>query len=170
MKNSLHAQDFEGKVAFFDIDGVLAPFRFNGHVRHYDPPMGVNAEELESGIFLKREPCKHMQDIVNSINTRRNIVVTGYIEERDGIKSDRERHDKRLWIAQHYPEVSDIIFVKYGDNKADYILNYCRGRGIDLKNTIFVGDEIHYLAEAEHWGIPSWHTSSLMDFFKEESL
>lgn len=168
LKNSLYAHDFENKVAFFDIDGVLAPFRFNGHITHLETSMGVNAKELESGVFKNRLPSRHVQSIVKEIKTRKNVVITGYIEERDGIKSTKERDDKEFWIRANYPEISDIIFVRFGEQKAQYIVEYCNEHNINIADAIFIDDELYYLKEAERLGISSWHTSSLMDFYKEE--
>ena len=52
---------------FWDIDGTLAPYRFNGHI--LDPNgtnNGMSLKEIEDGIFLDRKPSKHMQ------NTKKN--------------------------------------------------------------------------------------------------
>lgn len=144
LKNSLYASDFKGKVAFFDIDGVLAPFRFNGHITHLDTMMGVNVEELESGVFKNRIPSRHVQSIVKDIETKRNVVITGYIEERDGIKSTKERDDKEFWVRTNYPEIDDIIFVRFGKQKAQYIVEYCDKHNIDIADAIFIDAELHY--------------------------
>lgn len=52
----------KGKIIFWDIDGVLASYRFNNHVGIDDGTHnGMSKEEVDNGCFLYRKPSKHMQ-------------------------------------------------------------------------------------------------------------
>ena len=52
------------KYVFWDIDGTLAPYRFNDHVSDPDgTDNGMSLREIEDGIFLTREPSKQMQKL-----------------------------------------------------------------------------------------------------------
>ena len=54
-KDMITKKDLDGKYVFWDIDGTLAAYRFNGHVA--DPTgtdNGMSLKEIEEGIFLTR--------------------------------------------------------------------------------------------------------------------
>ena len=81
--DSITIADTRGKFIFWDIDGTLAPYRFNGHV---GDPNGTNngqsIEEIEVGIFLERNPSKHMQKVL--IKKWRNFMNTMIISDFAG--------------------------------------------------------------------------------------
>ena len=53
MKNgSVEKSDLENKYIFWDIDGTLAPYRFNDHVADLDGTCnGMSLHEIEEHIF-----------------------------------------------------------------------------------------------------------------------
>ena len=62
---SVRKSDLENKYVFWDIDGTLAPYRFNDHVS--DPEgtnNGMSLKEISEHIFLTRKPSQHMMKIV----------------------------------------------------------------------------------------------------------
>lgn len=66
----------ENKYVFWDIDGTLAPYRFNGHVADPDgTDNGMSLKEIGDGIFLTREPSEHMRNVLNTCNAKENIVM-----------------------------------------------------------------------------------------------
>lgn len=69
MKNgSARKSDLENKYVFWDIDGTLAPYRFNDHVS--DPEgtnNGMSLKEISEHIFLTRKPSQHMMKVVYSV-------------------------------------------------------------------------------------------------------
>lgn len=76
MNENATIKDLEHKYVFWDIDGTLAPYRFNNHVA--DPKgtnNGMSLQEIEAGIFLDRNPSKHMQNVINTCNAKENIVM-----------------------------------------------------------------------------------------------
>lgn len=56
-------KDLQNKYVFWDIDGTLAPYRFNNHVADPDGTNnGMSIQEIEKGIFLARKPSRFMRD------------------------------------------------------------------------------------------------------------
>lgn len=52
---SIRKSDLEGKYVFWDIDGTLAPYRFNDHVSDPDGTNnGMSLKEISEHIFLTR--------------------------------------------------------------------------------------------------------------------
>lgn len=66
-------QDLKDKYVFWDIDGTLAPYRFNGHVADPDgTDNGMSLKEIEDDVFYTehhRSICrKYLQHVMqNSI-------------------------------------------------------------------------------------------------------
>lgn len=72
MYENVQIKDLENKYVFWDIDGTLAPYRFNNHVA--DPNgtnNGMSLKEIEDGVFLARKPSKHMQNVLGTCNAKR---------------------------------------------------------------------------------------------------
>lgn len=52
-------EDFKDRYVFWDVDGTLAPYRFNGHVADPDGSNnGMSLQEISDGVFLYREVFK----------------------------------------------------------------------------------------------------------------
>lgn len=148
-----------GKTIFWDIDGTLAPYRFNNHVTAPDDfNNGMSIKEIEENIFLNRKPSRLMQNIIKNTNIAKNIVMGHCI-------TDKEISDKQKWLDIYFPMIEDRILVYEKFSKADCIIEYCKKNNIDLKEVIFVDDIIKYLREAESKGIEAWHISSFIDFY-----
>lgn len=149
----------DGKTIFWDIDGTLAPYRFNNHVTASDDfNNGVSIKEIEENIFLKRKPSRFMQNIIKNTNIAKNIVM-GYCI------NDKEISDKQKWLDIYFPMIEDRILVDENFSKVDCIIEYCNKNNINLTEVIFVDDIIKYLREAESKGIEAWHISSFIDFY-----
>lgn len=158
-KGSLTKGDLKGKIVFWDIDGTLAPYRFNGHIA--DPNGSLNGQsedEVANGIFLRRKPSKFMQKVLQDCKAKRNLVLGHYAYTK-------EVEDKYKWIEKYYPEISSSLFVNEEKSKAEAILEYCKENKIELEDVVYIDDVISFLREAEHKGISSWHISSLLDYF-----
>lgn len=151
----------EGKIVFWDIDGTLAPYRFNGHV---GDPCGTNngqsIEEVNAGIFYKRKPSKFMQRVVADCNAKQHIIM-GHCQ------ATKEMDDKHKWLDWHYPMIKERLLVPGSHSKADAIISYCEQHNIDLLKVVYVDDVIPFLREAEKKGINAWHISSFMDYFEQ---
>ena len=150
-------QELENKYVFWDIDGTLAAYRFNGHVA--DPngtDNGMSLEEIEQGIFLQRKPSLLMQKVLSECGAKKNIVM-GHCHNQ------KEMDDKTIWLNRYYPMIKERLLVEEDASKADCIIEYCKKEIIDLKDVIFVDDVITILREAERKGIKSWHVSSFLD-------
>lgn len=151
-------QELENKYVFWDIDGTLAAYRFNGHVA--DPngtDNGMSLEEIEQGIFLQRKPSLLMQKVLSECGAKKNIVM-GHCQNQ------KEMNDKQIWLNRYYPMIKERLLVEEDASKADCIIEYCKKEIIDLKDVIFVDDVITILREAERKGIESWHISSFLDW------
>lgn len=150
--------DTEGKYIFWDIDGTLAPYRFNDHVGSPDgEDAGMSREEIEDGCFLHRMPSLHMKYVINTCRAEKNIVLGHIICEK-------ERADKIKWLDRHFPKMQGRLFAEYPCPKYKIITNYCRTMGIPLNKVLFVDDMIPFLRDAEKAGIRSFHISSFLDW------
>lgn len=161
LKANICAEDTKDKVIFWDIDGTLAPYRYNGHVA--DPTGTSNGQsmyEIENGIFFDRIPSRHMQAVLRETQAREHIVMGHCICEK-------EVSDKQRWLDVHYPFIKKRLFAHESKSKADEILSYCSENGIDLRDVLFVDDRLAILKDAERKGIESWHISSFFDWFAD---
>lgn len=53
INGSVEIKDLENKYVFWDIDGTLAPYRFNDHVADPDGTNnGMSIQEIEEGIWM----------------------------------------------------------------------------------------------------------------------
>lgn len=155
---NVRVADLYHKYIFWDIDGTLAPYRFNNHVA--DPngtDNGMSLEEIDNGMFLLREPSKHMQNVLKSCNAKEHIVM-GHCQV------EKEMQDKQIWLDKYYPMIKERLLVYENVSKADSILQYCENHAIDLQDVVYVDDVIPFLREAERKGIKSYHISSFLDW------
>lgn len=157
---SVRKSDLENKYVFWDIDGTLAPYRFNDHVS--DPEgtnNGMSLKEISEHIFLTRKPSQHMMKVVYSCGARRNFIM-GHCQVQ------QEMDDKQLWLDKHFPIIKrqDRLLTFENISKADSIIEYCAGHRIDLKDAVYVDDVLVFLREAERKGIKSYHISSFLDW------
>lgn len=157
---SVRKSDLENKYVFWDIDGTLAPYRFNDHVS--DPEgtnNGMSLKEISEHIFLTRKPSQHMMKVVYSCGARRNFIM-GHCQVQ------QEMDDKQLWLDKHFPIIKrqDRILTYENISKADSIVEYCAVHRIDLKDVVYVDDMLSFLREAERKGIKSYHISSFLDW------
>ena len=157
---SVRKSNLENKYVFWDIDGTLAPYRFNDHVS--DPEgtnNGMSLKEISEHIFLTRKPSQHMMKVVYSCGARRNFIM-GHCQVQ------QEMDDKQLWLDKHFPIIrrQDRILTYENISKADSIVEYCAGHRIDLKDVVYVDDVLAFLREAERKGIKSYHISSFLDW------
>lgn len=157
-KESITVMDTVDKYIFWDIDGTLAPYRFNNHVG--DPNgtnNGMSISEIENGIFLERRPSKHMQRVIKECNSKVNIIIGHCFNQK-------EIEDKQIWLDKYYPSIKKRFFILENISKSEIILKYCKDNNIPLDKVIFVDDVIPFLREAEKKGIESWHISSFLDW------
>lgn len=155
--------NLRNKYIFWDIDGTLVEYRFNGHVS--DPEgtdNGMSLKEIEDGFFLKRKPSYHMQMVLSTCGAKQNIVM-GHCQVQ------KEMDDKQLWLDKYYPSITERLLVSEDKSKADAILQYCKDHDISLQDVVFVDDVfvddvIPFLREAERKGIKSFHISSFLDW------
>lgn len=157
---SITIEETRGKYIFWDIDGTLAPFRFNGHI--LDPlgtRHGMSLQEIEEGCFLYREPSKHMQRVVAQCEAKEHLVM-GHCH------AQKEIDDKHLWIDKYFPMIQTRYLVADEVSKCEMILKHCKEQKIDLKDVVFVDDKINILQEAEENGIAAYHISSFLDWFE----
>ena len=158
MSDSITKNETKDKIIFWDIDGTLAPYRFNDHVG--DPcgsNNGMSLKEIENHIFINRKPSKHMQKVVMTCGAKKNVIM-GHCQVQ------QEMDDKQVWLDKYYPEIKERILTYEDIPKAESILKYCENHQIDLKNVIYVDDVIPFLREAERKGILSYHISSFLDW------
>lgn len=148
--------NLRNKYIFWDIDGTLAAYRFNGHVS--DPEgtdNGMSLKEIEDGVFLKRKPSRYMQSVLSACGAKQNIVM-------EHCQVQKETDDKQLWLDKYYPSITERLLVSEDKSKADTILQYCNDHNINLQDVVFVDDVIPLLQEAERKGITSFHISSFL--------
>ena len=150
--------DLCNKYIFWDIDGTLAPYRFNGHVADPDGTNnGMSLQEIDDHVFLLREPSHHMQHIIATCGAKKHIIMGHCQVEMD-------MRDKEIWLDKYYPVIKDRLLVYEDKSKADTILQYCKEHGINVNDIVYVDDVIPFLREAERKGIKSFHISSFLDW------
>ena len=158
MNGNAQIKDLKNKYVFWDIDGTLAPYRFNDHVGDPDGTNnGMSLKEIEDGVFLTRKPSKHMQKVLNTCKAKKHIVM-GHCQVK------KEMEDKQPWLDKYYPMIKERLLVYEDISKAETILQYCRDNEIDLSEVVYVDDVIPFLREAERKGIRSYHISSFLDW------
>ncbi len=147
-----------GKYIFWDIDGTLAPYRFNDHIADPDgSDNGISLQEINDGVFITRKPSSHMQKIITSCNAKEHIIVSH-------CQNKKEKDDKEIWLNDNYPLIRKRLLIPVNSSKADAIIEYCQISQIPLKNIIYVDDVLSFLREAERKGISSYHISSFLDY------
>lgn len=166
MQGSATVKDTKGKYVFWDIDGTLAPFRFNNHISSPDgTDLAISMQEIEDGVFYDRMPSRHMQCVLASCMSKANIVMGHKL-------NDKERADKHRWLDKHFPDIAERLIVDCSQSKADCIIAYCKEHNIPLSEVVFVDDVVPFIFEAERKGIKSYHISSFLDWailcFEEE--
>lgn len=155
---TVKVENLRDKYVFWDIDGTLAPYRFNNHVADPDGTNnGMSLKEIEDGVFLYRKPSKHMQRVVSECEAKKSIVM-GHCQVQ------KEMQDKQIWLDKYYPMIEERLLVYEDKSKADTIISYCVESGIDLQDVVYVDDVIPFLREAERKGIMSYHISSFLDW------
>ena len=158
MNGNAQVKDLKNKYVFWDIDGTLAPYRFNDHVGDPDGTNnGMSLKEIEEGVFLTRKPSKHMQNVLNTCKAKKHIVM-GHCQVK------KEMEDKQPWLDKYYPMIKERLLVYEDISKAETILQYCRDNEIVLSEVVYVDDVIPFLREAERKGIRSYHISSFLDW------
>lgn len=159
LHDSVKKSDLEGKIVFWDLDGTLAPFRFNGHIG--DPEgsrHGMSMREVDNGIYLSRTPSRFIKRVIKDCNAEKNLVITH-------CHCEREVADKHKWLDLHFPMIKERFVIDESISKVETIVKYCGENGIDLSMVVYIDDSLHFLREAERAGIKCWHASSLFDYF-----
>lgn len=96
---------------FVDMDGTLAKWN------------NVSTKDLyEKGYYRNLEPNQNLiNEIKRLIDDREDVyILSSFLSD-----SEYALVEKNLWLDEHLPEIScdKRIFVHYGDNKKDYIIN-----------------------------------------------
>jgi len=155
MNGLIKIEDIRGKYVFWDIDGTLAPYRFNDQI--YIDNNKLLSDEFNDDCFFYREPSKHMINVLKECQSKKNIIISC-------AKSQREINNKRIWLNMWFFEIDDMYLIPETQNKYEIIINYCSTHNINIEDTIFVDDNIMNLIEAEKHGIKSYHISSFLDW------
>ena len=147
--------DLNGKYVFWDVDGVLTPFRFCDSF--FIEKDGFNKKEKMIDIFQNRAPSKHMQWVISTCGAKENIVL-GHV------LSPYEVDAKNVFLNNNFPSIKKRIFIPSDNSKADEIIAYCKENSIKITDAVFVDDRHDLLKEAERKGIKSYHISSFLDW------
>lgn len=76
INGNIQKEDLRNKYIFWDIDGTLAAYRFNGHIA--DPEgtnNGMSLKEIDDGVFLYRAPSQHMQKVIATCEAKQHIII-----------------------------------------------------------------------------------------------
>lgn len=105
MNENAQIKDLEDKYVFWDIDGTLAPYRFNNHVANPNGTNnGMSLKEIEDGVFLTRKPSKHMQNVLGTCNAKENIVM-GHCQVK------KEMEEILQYCKTHNIDLNDVVYV-----------------------------------------------------------
>lgn len=151
--------DLQGKHIFWDVDGVLAPFRFQDKIwPNDDRKRALNQDMVDAGVFYDRAPCKLVQRVLRQSEAKSHRVLGKYVYSG-------EIAQKKLWLDEYYPEMSDYIWVPVYDSKAVYLYQRIKAFGWRIEDVVFIDDTIDELFDAErNYGIKSVHISSLLNW------
>lgn len=155
----LTKEDLEGKHVFWDVDGVLAPFRFNDKIWPNENRFkALNQDMVNSGAFYNRAPCKLVQRIIQQSGAKKHLVLGKYVY-------DGEIAQKKRWLAEFYPEISEYIWVPVHTSKSEFIYEYMCSLNLKPDDMVFIDDTIDELQSAEKGvGVLSVHISSLLNW------
>ena len=157
-KCNITPQDTNGKVIFWDIDGTLAPYRFDGGVSDVPFFFESYCPFVEDHYLRYRHPSRFMQKLLPTCDAKEHVICGHY-------RHQTEIDDKEIWTDTNFPYIKRRLFVYMDDSKADAIIKFCSENDIDLEDVIFVDDVTSILKDAEGKGIESCHISSFMDWF-----
>lgn len=132
--------DFFKKVAYLDLDGVLANFdkavnRMPGDPYIEDPP-----EMFEKGFFRRLELVPGSKAFVNEIMTFSGLDV--FIASKPSTKNIYSVVEKYEWVEEHFPELLKKIFLVC--DKSHLIGHYLIDDDIDRWGKIFPGTFLHF--------------------------
>ena len=155
---SISIKDTMGKIIFWDLDGTLAPYRFNGHVADPDGAnTGMSRQEIQEGCFFYRAPSRHMQRVIDECGAKLHLIM-GHCHD------PKEYEDKNTWLDRYYPMIKERLLTDDNIPKFESIIGYCQQHGISLQDVLFVDDSLKHVFAAERHGISSWHISSFLDW------
>ncbi len=152
----------KGKIIFWDIDGTLTAFRFDGSVRYPSMRGEKGLCAISGGMYYAKRPSAHMQRVVGECGAEKQLVLGRFLTKR-------EIEDKIRWIHENFPEISGSIWVPEGDEKVPRLEEYAEKNGIRDWNRIVLIDDTHAdLVKAEEAGFGAWHVSSFLDWGETE--
>ncbi len=151
-------EKLKNKYVFFDLDGTLSEYRYDGHLyAGRSPELGCQSlhDFLFGDLFLKARPLETMQQVVKQLSSDK-IFILGTIV------TNHEAKQKYAWLKEHFPafKKENIIFINSTMLKPKVILEYSKQYHIDISDIAFVDDRLDVLREAEELGITSYHPSS----------
>ena len=102
-KDYLTKEDLKDKIIFWDIDGTLASYSFNGSLVG-DDGNGQKKADVENGVFYFRKPSKFMQKLLNDCEAREHIIL-GHCYCK------KEKIDKLDWLLEFFPNDKRRCFI-----------------------------------------------------------
>lgn len=152
-------KDLAGKYVFWDVDGVLAEFRFCGKFHPNLEGAGALTQKMvDEGVFESRAPIKSFQRLMKVCDTKGHYVLGGY-------RYEGEREHKQPWIKEHYPEVKECIWVSGHNYKVDVLVPYLMEHNICEMDAVFIDDTYEELYRMERsTRVTCYHVSSLLDW------
>lgn len=153
------------KVVFLDFDGVLAEYRYNGHISAGDGSNnGQTVEEINNHVFRSARPIKSIIEKVEKYCKTEYLFVLGHVRsEGEGLVFGIEKLDKKEWLAKYCPFISSsycIFLVEY-ESKAEHMDKICKRLG--TQDAVLIDDKLDILREVEEKGYKALHVSSLID-------
>lgn len=158
----MKASDLRGKYVFWDVDGVLAEFRFCGKVHPNSGISGVLTQELvDAGAFEERKPIKSIQRLMKSCGAAGHYVLGRWMYEG-------EIRRKEPWLTKYYPEIKEYLWVDRHRRKVDVLALFLAEREINQCDAVFIDDTHEELWEVELCSeVTCYHISSLLDWEEE---
>lgn len=105
----------EKMCIYVDMDGVLADFDRE--------PRALERFKNEVGFFSNLEPIIHNVDYVNY------LIACGFnVCVLSASPNEQADFDKLIWLHMYIPQLKNIIIMRVGENKADFV----KTKGINI--------------------------------------
>ena len=149
----------QDKYVFFDFDGTLCEYRYNGHIFGDEGCGGQTLEELTfENVYSDVRPLKTMLKYIRRLASEQVYVLGAIVTSFESLQ-------KYIWLNKNFSPIKreNVYFVADSSLKVKTLLLFADRNDIRKRDIVLVDDKHSTLVEAEKAGFVALHTSSFMD-------